>query len=184
MDISTIGSSLAINRATIESYINALEMLYLVERVPAWTKTDYARVGKRSKLFMTDTGLMASILGWSMNEVKFNPDRLGKIFETLVFNELSAQIDSNSDASYKLFHYNDREKREIDFLIEREDQSMVGIEVKAASAIYPKHFKHLKWFEHNIAKNKPFLGVVLYSGENCLSFDKNMFAIPINFLWK
>ena len=60
MDISGIGAGLSIRRPTIESYMNALETLYLVERVRPWTKTDYDRVGKQSKLFMADGGLMAS----------------------------------------------------------------------------------------------------------------------------
>ena len=46
MDISAIGSGLSIRRQTIESYINALEALYLVERVMPWTKTDDSWVGE------------------------------------------------------------------------------------------------------------------------------------------
>ena len=37
---------LSISRPTFDSYLNALESLYLFERVPNWCKTDYARVGK------------------------------------------------------------------------------------------------------------------------------------------
>lgn len=43
MDISSIGAGLSINRSTVETYINALEALYMVERVRAWNRTDYAR---------------------------------------------------------------------------------------------------------------------------------------------
>jgi uncharacterized protein len=45
-----------------------------------------------------------------------------------------AQIDSG-DGLYELFHYLDREKREIDFLIEREDTALLGLEIKAGSSI-------------------------------------------------
>ena len=38
MDLSAIGSNLSIQRATIESYIYALETLFLVERVYPWAK--------------------------------------------------------------------------------------------------------------------------------------------------
>ncbi len=79
INISSIGAKLSIQRATLESYINALEMLFIVERVPAWTKTDYGRVGGHSKLFMTDSGLMASILGWNADKITLSPDRLEKI---------------------------------------------------------------------------------------------------------
>jgi hypothetical protein len=183
MDLAQISSSLLLARPTVESYINALEMLYIVESLPAWSKTDYGRVGKKDKLFITDSGLMASILGWDLDEVRFNPDRLGKLFETFVFNELSSQIASSRDPSYSLFHYRDREQREIDFLIEAENEAMIGIEVKAASIVYPTYFKTLKWFEENMARKKPFTGIILYSGEHCIAFDNNMFAIPISFLW-
>ncbi len=155
MDLSAIGSGLSIRRPTIESYINALETLYLVERVDPWTRTDYARIGKRSRLFMVDSSLMASLLRWKMDQVKFDPDRSGKLIETYAFNEIMAQVDAG-DGRYELFHYRDREKREIDFLIERENSALLGIEIKAGSAISKSDFKHMKWFQKNLAKNRAF----------------------------
>jgi predicted AAA+ superfamily ATPase len=155
MDLSAIGSGLSIRRPTIESYINALETLYLVERVDPWTRTDYARIGIRSRLFMVDSSLMASLLRWKMDQVRFDPDRSGKLIETYAFNEIMAQVDAG-DGRYELFHYRDREKREIDFLIERENSALLGIEIKAGSAISKSDFKHMKWFQKNLAKNRAF----------------------------
>lgn len=183
MDISAIGSGLSIRRPTIESYINALEALYLIERIQPWTQTDYERVGKQSKLYMTDSGLMASILKWRIQQVELNADRSGKIIETFIFNELAAQIDA-SNGRYQLFHYRDREKREIDFLIERDDEALLGIEVKAGSSISTADFKHLKWFQENIAKKRPFIGIVLYTGDIAGSMGNGLWAIPIHYLWQ
>ncbi len=182
MDISAIGAGLSIRRPTIESYINALETLYLVERIHPWTRTDYERVGKQSKIYMTDCGLMTAILRWYMPQVEMDPDRSGKLIETFIFNELAAHIDVGSGL-YELFHYRDREQREIDFLIEREDHALLGIEVKAGSLISTADFKHLKWFKDNIAKNRPFVGVVLYSGEYAGSMGENLWAVPYGMLW-
>lgn len=182
MDISAIGSGLSIRRATIESYLNALMTLYLVESVSPWTDTDYSRVGKRAKLFMTDCGLMASILRWRMNQVELDADRAGKLIETFVFNEIAAQIDA-SPGEYELFHYRDREQHEIDFLIEREDHALLGIEVKAGAAISHSDFRHLKWFRDNIANDRPFTGIVLYTGELAGSMGDNLWAVPIGALW-
>jgi uncharacterized protein len=182
MDISAIGSGISIQRATIEGYINALETLFMVERVYPWTKTDYARVGKQSKLFMADSGLMSSLLSWKMDQVRLDSDRSGKLIETFAFNEIAAQIDA-SDGRYELFHYRDREKREIDFLIEREDNALLGVEVKAGSAISKNDFKHMKWFQNNLAKNQEFIGVILYTGQHPASFGNNLWAIPFGLLW-
>lgn len=183
MDVSAIGSGLSIKRSTIESYINALEALYLIEKVNPWLKTDYDRVGKQSKIFMTDCGLMTSILGWRIDDVQFDNDKIGKLIETFIFNELSAQIDA-SDGEYSLYHYRDREKREIDFIIEREDGAILGVEVKSGSAVDKSSFKHHKWFKNNLIKGKkPYTGIVLYTGEFTASFGDEMWAVPISNLW-
>ena len=182
MDLSAIGASLSIRRPTIESYLNALETLYLVERVRPWTKTDYDRVGKQSKLFMADCGLMASILGWRMDQVRLDADRSGKLVETFAFNELAALVDVNS-SKYQLYHYRDREKREIDFIIEREDGALLGIEIKAGSSLNKADFKHLNWFQKHLSGNNSFTGIILYSGEHTVSFGNNLWAVPFGSMW-
>jgi predicted AAA+ superfamily ATPase len=183
MDISAIGSGLSIRRSTIETYINALEALYMVERVYPWTRTDYERVGKQSKIYMTDSGMMSAILKYRLDHIEMDADRSGKLIETFIFNELSALIDA-SNGKYQLFHYRDREKREIDFLIERDDQALLAIEVKAGSAISDADFKHLKWFRDHIAKHKSFLGVVLYTGYQSGSMGRQLYAVPMSLLWQ
>ena len=182
MDVSAIGSGLSITRPTVETYINALEALYVVERVRPWKRTDYARVGRRSKLFMTDSGLMSSVLGWSRDQVHMDADRSGKLIETFMFNEIAAQADAHG-GKYSLFHYRDRGKREIDFLIEREDGALLGIEIKAGSAIGTNDFRNLRWFGDNIADDRQFTGVVLYSGNIAGSMGKDLWAIPFGTIW-
>lgn len=183
IDLSSIGANLSIKRPTIESYLNALESLYLIERVMPWTKTDYERVGKQQKLMMVDSGLMASILQWQPKNIRFDKDKLGKLIETHVGCELQKHIDA-SDEIYALYHYRDREKREIDFLIENDDNQLLGIEVKSSSNVGLSEFKHLKWFSENIVlRNKTFIGIVLYTGEHIVSFGDGFWAIPISALY-
>ena len=182
MDISSIGAGLSIARSTVETYINALEALYVVERVRAWKRTDYARAGQRPRLFMTDSGLMSSILGWDSQQVRMDADRSGKLIETFMFNEIAAQVDANA-GRYSLFHYRDREKREIDFLIEREDSALLGIEIKAGSAIGTNDFRNLGRFQKNIARDREFTGVVLYSGELAGSMGNGLWAVPFGTVW-
>lgn len=181
MDISGIGSNLALSRQTIQAYINALEALYLVERLKPWLKTDYERVNKHHKLFMTDTGTMATLLRWKLDNVRLDGEKNGKLLETFVFNQLSAHIDAQSD-EYQIFHYRDREKREIDFIIENENEELLGIEVKAGTNINIASFKHLLWFQKN-HENKKFIGIILYTGQEVLSFGKKMWAVPISALY-
>jgi predicted AAA+ superfamily ATPase len=154
----------------------------MFEKVTPWLKTDYERIGKRSKFYATDTGIMTSVLGWNPKEVFMNNDRSGKLTETFVFQELAAQIDLEN--KYNLYQYRDRLGREIDFLVEREDGALLGIEVKASHNISKDDFKPQKWFADNILKNKePYTGIVVYSGDRVIPFGENLLAVPIAALW-
>jgi len=183
IDFSAIGSGLSITQPTMQVYINALEMLYLVERIPAWTKTVYDRVGKKDKLFMTDTGMMGHLLKWTHEKVMFDGTKSGILLETFVFTQLMALIDASVD-KYTLYHYRDKDKREIDFILENEDGAIAAIEVKAGTSISKKSFQHMRWFKDNLAQERDFIGIILYTGTESLSFGDNCWALPIDSLWK
>jgi len=160
---------------------NVLERYYLCERVEAWTGTDYARIGKRPKWYMCDTGLMSAFLNWRIKDIELDSDKSGKFVETLVFTELAAQVDLSSE--YSLYQYRDIDKREIDFIIENQDGDLAGIEVKAGSGVGKDDFKHLAWFRDNLAKGRMFVGIVVYTGRQTLSFGNGMLAVPISAFW-
>ena len=89
----------------------------------------------------------------------------------------SAQIDLDSD--YSLYQYRDTKKREIDFLIEKQNEGLAGIEVKASRKVSREDFASQIWFKENIVKNKmPYHGIILYTGEDTLSFGGGMSAVP------
>ena len=182
IDKSKITSALSIANQTLDSYLGVLENTYLVDKLSPWLKTDYERVNKQSKYFIADTGLMASLLNWKEDDLILDADKSGKIFETFVYNQLVSQVELNNN-EYELYHYRDREKREIDFIIQDTKGNIYGIEVKAGSSVTKDQFKHLKWFSQNLVKGKSFKGIVLYTGEHVIPFGENMFAVPMNNLW-
>ena len=65
-------------------------------------------------------------------------DKSGKITETFVYNQ---QVDLERNVS--LYHWCDSRRREIDFIIETEDE-VFGIEVKSGTEIKLEAFKHLE----------------------------------------
>jgi predicted AAA+ superfamily ATPase len=177
MDFEAIGGKLAIARQTLESYVNSLVAMYLFDRVKPWVKTDYDRVGKKSKIYATDTGLMCSLLGWRAEELKYDPDRAGKLIETYVYSQLAVQADVL--VGYDIYHYRDRDRHEIDLVVEDEKGGIIGIEVKSGSKTGREDAKNLYWFRDNIAKDRQFTGIVLYTGETTFELDNNFWAVPI-----
>lgn len=173
-----MASKAGVAKVTAQNYIEALEALFLFDRVPAWAKSDYELVGKRPKWVAADTGLMASLLGWNEEDVFLDERRNGKFVETWVYQQLSAI--AGASLEYSIWQYRDGRKREIDFIVERGDGALLGIEVKSGRAT-SDDFKHLKWFGANLAA-APFTGLVLYSGKDVLQFGDDLFAIPLSAL--
>ena len=180
--ISGICSKFEVSKPTLMGYIQLFEVIYLCEKLPAWVKSDYDRIAKKNKFYFSDSGLMASLLNWTYKDASLDADKYGKLIETFVFGEIAAQAELNSE--YSMYQYRDRENREIDFIIEHEDGSILAVEAKGGSNIGKNDFKHIKWFREHLAKDRKFMGIVLYSGEDTLPFGENMFAVPTAGLWE
>ncbi|MBQ3315824.1 MAG: ATP-binding protein, partial [Kiritimatiellae bacterium] len=94
---------------------------------------------------------------------------------------LAAQIDLSGE--YSLYQYRDIDKREIDFIVEDADGNLAGVEVKAGAGVGKNDFRHLEWFREHLTKGRRFVGIVLYSGSETLSFGNGMLAVPMSVLW-
>lgn len=175
-----LGTVCGLSRPVAQNYLGALEALYLFERVPAWTKTDYAKAGKRPKWYASDPGLAPNLLGWRETEARDDPDRSGKLLETWVHHELAVRAELGG---WTLQHYRDAEKREIDFLVEDGEGALLGIEVKAGSVVRSDDFRHLSWFRDRLAPG-PFTGVVLHTGTSVARFGNGLFAVPMTALFE
>lgn len=163
------------SRPTVDTYVAALEALYLFDQVPPWTPGDYDRAIRSPKWFAADPGTMTALLHWDRKTVGSDPDRLGKLMETFVYHELAAQSDLAGDCT--LYHYRDHDRHEIDFLVENGEGRMLGIEVKAGSAVRSDDFKHLDWFRERLRPD--LIPIVLNTGPEPLSFGKGRYAVPI-----
>ena len=70
----------------------------------------------------------------------------------------------------------------MDFIIEHNNGSLVGIEVKSNAKVSADNFNHLKMFAEEAGK-KFIRGFVFYTGNEMIPFAENMFALPISVLW-
>ena len=173
--VEELAQKCGVAKVTMDDYLDALEAMYVFDRVPAWHKSDYDRIGRRSKWYAADPGLVANLLRWKEDDVYLDGKKNGKLVETWVYHELSAQASVSGE--YEIMQYRDRERREIDFVVENGLGETLGIEVKAG-AVGPEDFRHLKWFASNLVKEK-FVRIVLYAGDQILSFGPNFHAIPL-----
>ena len=176
--INELAVKASVSKETVMNYIEAIKAMYLFDELPAWNKSDYDKLGKRSKYIATDSSMVANILGWNEENVYLDEQKNGKLVETWVYNQLSSIVDLGHE--YAISHYRDNKKREIDFIVERQDGAILGIEVKSG-AVNNSDFNHLKWFGANLSQSN-FVGVVLYSGDHTLQFGEGLYAVPLSAL--
>ena len=182
VNLSKIGQRLSLTHPTINTYLNHLALLFLVDLVPAWAKTETGKVGKRPKLLLTDSGLMASLQGLNHAKLRQSPELSGPLLETFAYAELAAQIDATGKW-HSNYHYYYNSQRELDFLLEDHEGALVGIEVKANPGFNKSAVRHLAWFRDNIAGTRPFVGVVLYTGKQLMRLSGNLWVVPFEELW-
>ncbi|MGQ0843305.1 MAG: ATP-binding protein [Sporichthyaceae bacterium] len=183
--VATTAQRLGIHRETVASYLAWLETVFLVHRVPAWGRNLTAKVIKRPRLHVADTGLAAALMGRQPAMLR-NPTEpaTGPLVETFVVNELAKQL-TWSQVSARLNHFRDRDGVEVDAILESTDGRVVGIEVKASTTPRSEDFAGLAKVRDALDRSGGnFLaGVVLHTGDARLPFGDRLVALPIADLW-
>lgn len=180
---SKIAKLAGIPETSIHGYIRLLNDLYLINELPPWGRNLTMRAVKKRKISIADTAISCKLnddTEESLSDI-INGNELGSQLETFVVNELIKQ-QSWSDTNFSLYHYRDRDRREVDIIIETAGRKVIAIEVKAASSLSKKDFKGIRYLKE--ALGEQFLyGLVLYTGKEILSFGENIWSAPIEVLW-
>jgi uncharacterized protein len=179
--IADLARELATDEGTVRSYLDVLGTLYLIRQLPAWTTSQTNRAKRRSVLHFVDTALACHLVGATVNDLaQFESPLFGPLLESYVVGELAKQV-SWAEHPVQLGHYRDRDKREVDVVLER-GRDVVGIEVKASSSPTVAHARHLVYLRDRLGKRFR-LGVVLHAGAHTLRLGDRMIAAPISALW-
>jgi uncharacterized protein len=174
-------SELGVDHKTVAAQTRILESLFLVSRLQPWHVNLGSRQVQTPKLYMTDTGLLAHLMNLDANGIARNPDSAGSVFETFVAMELARQCDW-AQSSPALFHYRDRQQREVDVVLELGSGEVVGVEIKTAAGVRPRDFAGLRHLRDKLGTRFK-AGVVLYTGKQTLSFGDRLSAVPLCGLW-
>ncbi|MDQ3886035.1 MAG: ATP-binding protein [Actinomycetota bacterium] len=183
--LSTLAQRLGIDRATAASYQPWLETVFLIHRVPSWSRNLTAKVVKRPKLYVSDSGIAANLLGKQTAALRRPTDpAAGPLFETFIVNELAKQL-TWSDTPARLFHFRDREGAEVDIILEAADGRVIAVEGKATSTPRHEDFRGLALVRDRVdrAEGEFVAGVVLHTGTRRLSFGDRLVALPAADVW-
>tara|TARA_R110000868_G_scaffold10639_4_gene51655 strand:- start:57928 stop:59169 length:1242 start_codon:yes stop_codon:yes gene_type:complete len=181
INFSEIGNKLDLSHVSVKKYLSLLEQLFLLKPLPAWHSNESKRLIKTPKLHLSDTGLNCAIRDIDANYLTQHRDEMGNLLESFVINELQKQA-AWYNKSLNFYHYRDKDKVEVDCIIENARGDTYAVEVKASATLTQKDFSGLKRFKE-LAGDTFKTGIVIYDGEQISAFGDNLFAVPLSTLW-
>lgn len=121
-----IAKDFSVGELTVKNYIDILESMYLIRRLPAYFKNSKKRLVKKSKIYLRDSGLLHVIAKIHDESELLAHPLYGNSFEGYVVENLLAIFD-DCEASY----YRASNGEEVDLILERNNKT-IAIEIKTS----------------------------------------------------
>ncbi|WP_329066978.1 ATP-binding protein [Amycolatopsis sp. NBC_01480] len=179
---SSLGNDVGLTYHTVQRYLGLLEEIFLIKRIPAWSRNINARAVDNPKVAFVDTGIVANLLQADPQSLLRPGGEFGPLLEGFVTMELARQL-TWSETRAELYHYRTKDKVEVDVVLENARGQVIAVEVKASTTVTAKDFRGLRHLEDRLGED--FLaGYVLHTGPETLPFGPKLRAVPISALWQ
>ncbi len=179
---SALGSDVRLPQRTVGRYLHLLEEVFLIKRIPAWSRNLSARAIGTPKVAMVDSGVAANLLDAEASQLLRPGAPFGPLLEGFVLMELARQL-TWCDERAELFHYRTRDDVEVDAVLESRRGRVVGVEIKASSTVRAEDFRGLRHLAERLGDDFA-VGIVLYTGDQTLPFGPRLRAMPVSALWQ
>lgn len=182
MNDASIARDVGLNPVTSKSYRGVLQAMFLTFDVQPWFRNIGKRLVKSPKGYLLDTLLLCHLLDQNLEEIRGKrPELYGHVIENFVASELTKLL-SFSEIRVRLLHFRTSDNKEVDFVLERANGSLVAVEVKTSDTVRARDFNGLKELAE-ITGADFICGIILYAGTEVIPFGKNLFAVPHGALW-
>ncbi len=159
---------------TAKNWLSILQTSGIIYLLEPYYNNLTKRLVKTPKLYFIDTGLCSYLTQWSDAKTLEAGAMSGAILETFVVTEILKSYWHNG-LQAPLFYYRDKDKKEIDLIILK-DQTLYPVEIKKSASPRKeavKHFQVLNHLEANIGA-----GALICLTDIILPITDNIDAIP------
>lgn len=176
----SLARDVGVTSKTISEWVSILESSGVIRLLHPYEKNVSNRAVKIPKIYFMDTGLVCFLVGWSSAQVAMNGAMSGPLFENFVVSEIIKSYYNAGHETEKIYFYRDKDKKEIDLIIEKDN------------VLYPVEIKKSAQPSIEMAKNFCVLSKILGAsvGVGCIlcQCDKNFFlsdkviSLPLEFI--
>lgn len=171
-----ISRNIGIDVRTVKKWISILVTSGIAVLLEPYAKNMSDRITKAPKFYFMDTGLCAYLCKWPSAEMLENGVMNGAFYETYAVSEIiKSYINAGVDYRRYLYYYRDKDKKEVDLIIDYVDR-ISPIEIK--KGINPVNnsfnFNFLKKYGKPVTK-----GIVIDSREELFPINTDNWYCPI-----
>jgi len=129
-NLQSLSGEIGVSAVTLNSWLSILEASYIVFRLPPYYRNLGKRLVKSPKLYFTEVGLAAYLLGiQNASQVAQHP-LFGNLFENMVVaDRLKRKLNAGQDPN--LYYYRDARQMEVD-LVEEDGSDLHAFEIKSS----------------------------------------------------
>ena len=166
LNMQSLASDAGISDKTAKHWLSILETCYLIHYVRPHFANFGKRLVKQPKLYMTDVGLAAALIGIQNESQAQNHPLRGALFETLVVNEFLKNR-CNMGLRDPLYFWRDNIGTEVDLIVERGNE-VAAVEIKSGLSVASDAFGNLRKWQKYASERGNFSAVypgLVYGGE-------------------
>jgi predicted AAA+ superfamily ATPase len=151
LNMQSLGSDAGVSDKTVKHWLSILQTCYLIHFVRPHLAHFGKRLVKMPKLYFSDVGLAAALIGITEpGQVRAHPLR-GALFETMVVNDL-LKTRANLGLREPLHFWRDNIGTEVDVVIERGGE-IAAVEIKSGPTVASDAFASLnKWRKYALER--------------------------------
>lgn len=162
VNFASLSNDVGASTTTIRNWLAVLKASYVVFELPPFFENVRKRVIKSPKIFFTDVGLAAFLLGIHTGEQASRDPLRGSLYENLIVSDIM-KGGLNKGIRPEIYFFRDSHGNEVDVLI-REQGTLTPVEIKSADTFSVDFVTGLKRFQ--AFETQPVSGgAVLYNGE-------------------
>ena len=177
---SQIASDIGISVDTAKRWTSLLKTSGIIYIMQPYYNNVLTRVVKTPKVYFTDTGLVCYLTRWLTPETLRNGAKAGNIFETFIVNEIIKSYKNAGITNVPLYYYRDKDKKEIDIIIEV-NGVLHPVEIKMSASPTKSMIKSFNVLD-SIPGIKRGLGAVICQYDSLFYLEEEVVVLPINYI--
>ncbi len=181
INYTSLSNDVGVSSTTIKNWISVMKASYVIFELPPFFENIRKRIIKSPKLYFTDTGLAAFLLGIRTAEQAARDPLRGGLYENLIILEIM-KYRLNQGKRPDFYFYRDSHGSEVDLLI-REQGRLLPVEIKTSSTFTKSFLNGIDQFRRLTPMCLEY-GAVLYNGDQQFHVDSIHVFNPLKNLSK